>query len=244
MGGLALRPGSRGIIQEDYQLGGVRIHLNIPIERLHFMFEKKAVFDMSAWIQDPSPFTAHMRGVSPLVSVSLEPGRWGLQAAPLKSARFAHGLDKVVGASSVTGRLRVLPNLQTPLGEDIVLSNVDFTKCYVELDIGELSVTGGRQRHVLSTVPLRSQTYGQTCAYHPQHLDFSRLGRPHPPFESTASAFKKRRQSGHSILHRSGRFIAVFSSRPYAHVFNLPRHEFSRRTSCDLGEQGSKGCVS
>ena len=31
-----------GIIQEDSQLGGVRIHLNIPIERLHFMFEKKS----------------------------------------------------------------------------------------------------------------------------------------------------------------------------------------------------------
>ena len=167
-----------GIIQEDYQLGGVRIHLNIPIERLHYMFEKRAVFDMGAWIQDPSPFTPHMRGASPLVLVSLEPDRWGLQAAPLKSVRFAHGLEKVVGAASVTGRLQVLPNLQTPLGNDIVLSNVDFSKCYVELDIVELSVTGGQQRHVLGTVPLPSQTYGQTCAYYPQHLDFRALAAP------------------------------------------------------------------
>ena len=137
------------------------------------MATRKAVFDTGAWIQDPSPLTPHMRGVSPLVLVSLESGRWGLQAAPLKSVRFAHGLDKVVGASSVTGRLQILPNLQTPLGNDVVLSNVDFSKCYVELDIVELSVTGGRQRHVLSTVPLPSQSYGQTCAYYPQHLDLA-----------------------------------------------------------------------
>ena len=152
-----------GINQKDFQLGGVRFSLNIAIERQPYMATRKAVFDMGAWIQDPSPFTPHMRGVSPLVLVSLEPGRWGLQVAPLKSVRFAHGLDKVVGASSVTGRLQLLPNLQTPVANDVVLSNVDFSKCYVELDIVELSVTGGRQRHVLGTVPLPSQSYGQTC---------------------------------------------------------------------------------
>ena len=133
---------------------------------------------MGAWIQDPSTFTPHMRGASPLSLVSLEPGRWGLQVAFLKSVRFAHGLDKVVGVSSVMGRMQVLPNLQTPLGEDIVLSNVDFSKCDVELDIVEFSVTGGRQRHVLGTVPLPCQTNGQTCECHPQHLDFRALAAP------------------------------------------------------------------
>jgi len=167
-----------GIIQKDYQLGGVRISLNIALERQPYMVTRKAVFDMGAWIQDPSPFTPHMRGASPLALVSLEPGRWGLQVAPLKSVHFAHGLDKVVVASSVTGRLQLLPNLQTPLGEDVVLSNADFCKCYVELDIAELSVTGGRQHHTLGTVPLPSQSYGQTCAYHPQHLDFRALTAP------------------------------------------------------------------
>jgi len=55
--------------------------------------------------------------------------------------------------------MQLLPNLQTPLGEDVVLSNVDFTKCYVEFDIVECSVTGGRQRHALGTqfpYPVRS----------------------------------------------------------------------------------------
>ena len=55
---------------------------------------------------------------------------------------------------------------------------MDFSKCYVELDIVELSVTGGRQRHVLGTVPLPSQSYGQTCAYYSQHLDFRALAAP------------------------------------------------------------------
>ena len=152
-----------GIIQEDSQLGRVRTYLNINVERLHYMFEKKAVIDMGAWIQDPSPFTPHMRGASPLSLMSLEPGRWGLQVVPSNSVRFARSLAQVIGASSVTGRMQLLPNVETPLGDDVVLSNVDLSKCYVELDIVELSVTGGRQHHVLGAVPLPSQTYGQTC---------------------------------------------------------------------------------
>ena len=57
-----------------------------------------------------------MQGVSPLVLVSLEPGRWGLQVAPLKSARSAHGLDKVVGGLVGDGMSATLTQLADPLG--------------------------------------------------------------------------------------------------------------------------------
>lgn len=103
---------------------------------------------------DPRPqplYSPRAGGFAPVVG---EPrtGRWGLQVAPSESVRFARRLDQVIGASWVTGDTQLLPNEETPLGDVVVLSNVDLSKCYVELDIVELSVTGGRQHHVLGTV--------------------------------------------------------------------------------------------
>jgi len=76
------------------------------------MLKRKAVFDMGAWIQDPSPLTPHMRGASPLALVSLEPGRWGLQVAPLKSVRFRQSGGGLVG----DGMYATLTQLADPLG--------------------------------------------------------------------------------------------------------------------------------
>ena len=54
-----------GIIQEDYQLGGVRIHLNIPIERLHFMFEKKRSLTWVPGFKTPAPLLLTCEGHRP-----------------------------------------------------------------------------------------------------------------------------------------------------------------------------------
>jgi len=98
----------------------------------------------------------HMGGVSPMSLVSLEPGQWGLRVAPSKSVRFAHGLDQLMGVKSGTGRMQVLLDLKAPLGDEVVLFNVDWSKCYAKVDVVELSMMGRLQRHVLATVPLPS----------------------------------------------------------------------------------------
>ena len=72
----------------------------------------------------------------------------------------------------------ILPALDTPIQDWASLSNVDFSKCFVEVDVVAMSMSGKEQRHTLAVVPFQPQQYGQTCEYHPTHLDFRPLAAP------------------------------------------------------------------
>ena len=69
----------------------------------------------------------------------------------------------------------ILPALDTPVKDTTSLSNVDFSKCFVEVDVVEMSMSGKEQRHTLAVVPFQPQKYGQTCEHHPTHFDFRAL---------------------------------------------------------------------
>ena len=71
----------------------------------------------------------------------------------------------------------ILPALDTPI-KDTSLSNVDFSKCFVEVDVVAMSMSGKEQRHTLAVVPFQPQKYRQTCKHHPTHLDFRALAAP------------------------------------------------------------------
>ena len=168
-------------MNEDFPLGGVRLKLNIPLLQLLYMRNRKVIFDMGAWTKDASPTLPYLReGATPTSSamwmVSLEPGRWAIQVSPLNVVYFRQGLERVVGIGSTIGHLYRLPSLETPLTAS--LSNVDLSRCYAEVDIVDMSITGEKQRHLLGAIPLSSPTYGQTREYHPEHLDFRALAAP------------------------------------------------------------------
>lgn len=71
-----------------------------------------------------------------------------------------------------------LPSLDAPIGTSVHLSNTDLSKCFVEVDVAGMSMTGEHQRHTLGVLPFRSDTYGRTCEYHPHHVDFRPLVAP------------------------------------------------------------------
>ena len=48
-----------------------------------------------------------------------------------------------------------LPALGTPIKYLKSLSNTDLSKCFVEVDIVEMSMTGKEQRHTMAVVPLQ-----------------------------------------------------------------------------------------
>lgn len=72
----------------------------------------------------------------------------------------------------------VFPALGTPIQDLTSLSNTDFSKCFVEVDVVGMSKSGTEQRHTLAVVSFQAQKYGQTCEYHPTHLDFRPLAAP------------------------------------------------------------------
>ena len=108
--------------------------------------------------------------------MSLEPSRWAIQVSPLNVVYFRQGLERVVGIRSTIGHLYRLPSLEIPLTAS--LSNVDLSRCYAEVDIVDMSITGEKQRHLLGAISLSSPTYGQTREYHLEHLDFRALAAP------------------------------------------------------------------
>ena len=164
-----------GIQPEDYPLGGVRLKLNIPTQQLLYMRPQKVDFDMGAWTKSSGILLPYLRQQS-MWMVSLEPDRWAPQLSPYKATYFDHGLQSIVGTASSIGQLYRLPPLENAF--PYPLSNVDLSRCYAEVDIVELSVTGAQQRHLLATVPLTSPRYGKTGVYHPQHVDFRPLAAP------------------------------------------------------------------
>ena len=168
-----------GIEDQDYPLGGVRIYLNIPVERLQYMFGRRVLFDMAPWLKDTSPVTRHAVQQFPLSIFTLEPGRWLMQVPTEGYVRFDHGMEEVMGTHLLTNQASlILPSLESPIGEQVTLSNTDLSKCFVEVDIVGLSMTGQYQRHTLAVIPFQSQMYGKTCEYHPQHVDFRPLAAP------------------------------------------------------------------
>lgn len=173
-----------GIEDEDYQLGGVRLRLNVAVDDLPGTLGSKFVFDMGAWIRSPSghlPFTTVKTGAT---LIALSPARFTLQVHPNRNLlRFNHGVEEIFGvtvASSVGfRRTLLLPDLDTPIDRFALenLSNADLSKCFVELDIVEPSWRGSRFRKTLMVLPLNGR-FGQTVEYHPPHLDFRPLVAP------------------------------------------------------------------
>ena len=161
-----------GIMNEDFPLGGARLKLNIPLLQLLHIRNRKVVFDMGAWTKHSSLTLPYLRGgatptSSSMWMVSLEPDRWAIQVSPLNVVHFSHGLQRIVRIPSTIGHLYRLPSLETPLSA--TLSNVDLSRCYAEVDIVDMSITGEKQRHLLGAIPLE---------YHPEHLDFRPLAAP------------------------------------------------------------------
>ena len=72
----------------------------------------------------------------------------------------------------------VLPTLDTPLQDLTSLSNTDFSKCFVEVDIVAMSISGMEQQHTLVVVPFQTQKYSHSCEYHLMYLDFQPLAPP------------------------------------------------------------------
>lgn len=115
----------------------------------------------------------------PVTVMALEPDRWLMQAQPGGYIRFHHGLEEVMGTHLLTnGDHLELPVLGTPIKDLASLSNTDLSKCFVEVDIVEMSMAGKEQRHTFAVVPFQTQNYGHTCQYHPPHTDFRPLAAP------------------------------------------------------------------
>ncbi|KAL9958865.1 hypothetical protein ACROYT_G035937 [Oculina patagonica] len=160
-------------------LGGVRISLDIHPNRRRYMFGKRLLFDVGAWHKSNNAVTPYAIQEFPVTVFNLEPGRWLLQVQPKGYVRFDHGLEELMGTHVLKdGESLLLPEPESPIGELVSLSNTDLSKCFVEVDIVGLSMTGEHQRHTLAVVPFQSQMYGKTCEYHPQHVDFRPLGAP------------------------------------------------------------------
>ena len=68
--------------------------------------------------------------------IALEPDRWLLQVQPGGYIRFDPSDSKHL----------ILPALDTPIKDTTSLSNVDFSKCFVEVDVVEMSMSGKEQR--------------------------------------------------------------------------------------------------
>ena len=142
---------------------GVRLYLNVHPERLNYMLNRRVTFDMGAWIQDPSPLLPYAIQTVPAVVMALEPDRWLLQLQSAVYMRFDHGLAEVMDTNLLTdGNHLILPALDTPIQDTTSLSNVDFSKCFVEVDVVEMSMSGKEQCHTLAVVPFQPQKYGQT----------------------------------------------------------------------------------
>ena len=113
--------------------------------------------------------------------MALEPDQWLLQVHPAGYIRFDHGLVEGMGTYLlINGNHLILPTVDTPIKDVTSLSNVDFSKCFVEVAVVEMMwMSGMEQRHTLAhLMPFQPQKYDQTCEHHPTHLDFRALAAP------------------------------------------------------------------
>ena len=130
---------------------------------------------MGAWLQDLPHCYPTLR-TFPAVVVALEPDRWLLQTQSPGFIHFDHRVEEVMGTHLLHNEDHlVLPSLDTPIQDLTSLSNTVFSKCFVEVDMVGMSMSGTEQRHTLAVVPFQAQKYGQTCQYQPTHLDIRPL---------------------------------------------------------------------
>ena len=150
----------------------------MPIDS--YILNKRVLLDMGAWLQGiVTTLVPYAIEAFPMVVVALEPDRWLLQAQQAGYMQFDHRLAEVMGTHLLTdGDHLILPALNTPIKDLTSLSNTDFSKCFVEVDVVEMSMLGKEQRHTLAVVAFQPQKYGQTCEHHPTHLDFRPLAAP------------------------------------------------------------------
>ena len=133
---------------------GVRIKLELQPGSVNFMKDKRVLFNMGAWLPRTSTMTSRLPytfQTFPVVLIALEPDQWLLQVHPGGYIRFDHGLDEIMGTALLSdSKYLLLPGLGTPIKDTLRLSNVDFSKCFVEVDIVEMSMSGKEQRHTLA----------------------------------------------------------------------------------------------
>ena len=162
-----------------FPLGGVRLFLAVRFKRLNYMQNRRVIFDMGAWFKTQTSILPYSVRTFPAVVVALEPDRWLLQTQQDGYIRFEHGVEKIMSTQLLYNEEHViLPPLDTPIQDLASLSNVDFSKCFVQVDVVGMSMSGTKQRHTLAVVPFEAQKYGQTCEYQPTHLDFRPLAAP------------------------------------------------------------------
>jgi len=141
----------------NFQLGGVWLYLDVHPQRLSYILNGRVLFDMQAWIQDPTPPLPYVLRTFPALFVALEPDRWLLQTQSHGFICFDHGVEEVVGTHPLSNEDHVvLPALNTPIQDLTSLSNTDFSKCFVEVDIVGMSMSRTEQRHRLVVVPLQA----------------------------------------------------------------------------------------
>lgn len=162
----------------DFQLGGVRLKLNIPVEDLYATLGKKYFFDVGEWIQSTSPMLPFTAEVGATI-LALSPTRYALQVHVDTNMRFHYGVDEVLGVQAIGNDLMVmLPDLDAPIAREVLLSDADLSKCFVELDIVEPSWNGSRFRKNLYVLPLVGGEFGETVQHVPRHLEFQALAAP------------------------------------------------------------------
>jgi len=132
-----------------WPLGGVWCYLDVHPSRLNYMMNRRVTFDMGAWEQN-TPLTTLLPYVIqafPAVVVASKSDRWLLQVQSAGYMCFDHGFVEVMGTHLADGDHLILPALDTPIKDMTSLSNVDFSKCFVEVDVVEMSMSGKEQRH-------------------------------------------------------------------------------------------------
>ena len=170
-----------------FPLGGVRLYLAVHRERINYMMNRRVTFDIGAWLQDPTSLLPYALRTLPALVVALEPDRWLLETQPSSFIRFDHGVEEVVGTHLLRNEDHVvLPAPDKPIQDLTSLSNTDFSKCFVEVDIVDMSMSGTEQRNTLAVVPFQAQKYGQAHAF-----GFPSLGCPHASLEPAPSALKE-----------------------------------------------------
>ena len=171
-----------GIEQQDYLVGGVRLILDTRLSDHPSTYDQTFSFDMGAWLQHPSPVTPWAATSGAMSVIPLARDRWMILAEVSVDVYFDQGLDKIMGRRRLLASDHVVLDadfMNKALSDELkTLSDTDPSKCFVELDLADLSMSGNRPRQTLAVLPLSSQNYGRTCQYHPQHVDFRPLAAP------------------------------------------------------------------
>ena len=104
-----------GISNEDNQLGGVRLSLNIRADRLFYMLNRRVLLDMGTWLQ-PTTSTDQLPYALLVGVVGLDPDRWLLQTQWNSYIQFDHGLEQIMGTHFLReDNHLIVPTLDTPI---------------------------------------------------------------------------------------------------------------------------------